>query len=187
MLTDQQAPIQDTRKTRAVTKFQELLTRTSSLSRADATTFTQWQNDVQIAIRNFFDANSPHLAAFRSIGYRPRAYHTSGTDFDTPFRNGVNRAQGLLKSIIAEIQEYWPDDEEKAIAEGVHTAAKFINQLTEQLPSEKPTKKKKSKARPKLGKSVFIVHGHDNPIKEQVASFIKKNWPQAHNSARKNE
>lgn len=174
MLTDQPAAAGNSRKAKALLKFQELLSRASSLRREDKESFTKWLHDVQTAIRNFFDTNSPHLSSFNRIGYSPRVYSPNGTDFQTPFRNGISSAQGLLKSIISEVQEYWPDDEEKAIAEGVNTAAKFINQLTEQLPSEKPTKKKKSRAKTKLGKSVFIVHGHDNLIKEQVASFIKK-------------
>jgi hypothetical protein len=176
MLTDQPAATGNSRKTKALAKFNDLLLRTTTLNRANASGFTQWQNDVKTAIRNFFDVSHQHLASFSAIRYSPRViYSGGGSDYDTPFHRGVSNAQGLLKSIITEIQEYWPDDEARATADSVRTATQD-SQIINSMPAEKsaPKKREAPKTKSKNGKSVFIIHGHDDLIKEKVASFLKK-------------
>ncbi|GAB5537778.1 MAG: hypothetical protein Rubg2KO_40270 [Rubricoccaceae bacterium] len=101
-----------------------------------------------MVIRNLFGAESHHLDSFNRISFSPFFYPTTSHEKRESFRDGVERTRNLLNTI----------SEERML----------FGQTAEELKSEP------SNGTAPQGNSVFIVHGHDEAMKQSVARTIEK-------------
>ena len=76
-----------------------------------------WRRDVSVAVERIFSDYPNKLKEFKSIGFAvppmpvlvPRTGNIEVAD-DRPFYNeGLKSSEALLRSMIQEIEEYWPD------------------------------------------------------------------------------
>lgn len=111
--------------------------------------FNKWRRDTEVALINIFGESSRHVKEFRNISYMSRLITADSSGDDKAFfRSGLKDARVVLQSMIDEINEYWETGEDH----------------------DKDNKKMNYGN----GKKVFIIHGHDNGMKEEVARFIEK-------------
>ena len=123
--------------------------------------FRKWQRNTRIAIANTFGAESAHVKEFEDIVYivsigapvliTPSSTIEAQIDNRQSFLNGLSRAESIIASMIDEVEEYWPDDEEA-----------FTTLEMPHMDAPIDTKK------------VFIVHGHDHGTRDMVARFIQQ-------------
>lgn len=142
-------------KTESIQKLETLLEQLRSLPLdAQSSEFKQWKRRADRYIEDIFKANERgQFSEFLDIEfeYIPSAY-ASYTDFDRTddkkmFVEAREETNVLLKSFMEEVNEW----NEKVMNDNNYVVEKIID-----------TKK------------VFIVHGHDDRLKEQVESFLLK-------------
>lgn len=113
--------------------------------------FTKWRRDTRIALEYIFADQPDRAADFTSISFYPFAFSTSTPDsaFQQAYVRGLEEATAILQSMIEEIQAYWEE------SQGVvpqHTAQPELVPVTNE---------------------VFVIHGHDDGIKNTVARFLE--------------
>lgn len=113
--------------------------------------FKKWRRDVELAIEHTFGKDTRHQPEFCRINYYA-GINLSGPQPDPrpPYLRGLSDAETVLESFLDEIAKYWEDD-----------------------PSDELSK---SSARQtgSTGNSVFLIHGHDNGAKNEVARFLER-------------
>ena len=131
---------------RALNAIPELQVR-----RHDSPEFKKWHRDTEVAIENTFVGETRHIGDFKQIGYWSFIIHSGMAESEDhrAYLGGLESAAAVLKSMIGEIEEYWPDDEPASV--GAATARE------QQTTNE-----------------VFVVHGTDDGAKETVARFLTK-------------
>lgn len=112
---------------------------------------TEWCQKVLSALRHLLDENCQQLKAFNSVSYGPRIFTTGTPDsvFHDSFTGGMRKAQAIISSAIQEYEDYEPQgghDVDHTSADGDST----------------------------ISRKVFVVHGHDNEMKESVARFLER-------------
>ncbi|MEK6901390.1 MAG: nucleotide-binding protein [Nanoarchaeota archaeon] len=117
--------------------------------------FKKWHRDTEVAISYVFGEKSRHLTDFSKVSYSLGAFHsgTPDSEFEGAFRRGLESARAILQSMAQEVQEYW-DEEDKT-------------EQPDARPSLEPSQKPK-------GKDIFVIHGHDEGLKDAVARFLSK-------------
>jgi predicted nucleotide-binding protein len=118
--------------------------------------YKKWKRDVEICLEYIFGPESRHIKDFTKIRFSLMAYgpNTPDSAFEDAFQRGMDNAKVVLQSMIEEIQEYWVAKEQVATAIA-------IGDEIESMANE-------------VGRDVFIIHGHDNGIKETVARFLSQ-------------
>lgn len=114
--------------------------------------FRKWHRNTEVAIANTFEGNGRHVEDFKGVRFSPPIY-TSSTppaEFQRFFSAGLDSAASVLESMIEEIEEYWPDEDEEQ-SSAVSTKRGLINTSR-----------------------VFLVHGKDYGTREEVARFIEQ-------------
>lgn len=122
-----------------------------------STEYKKWHRDTEVAITYIFGTQSRHLKEFAHLSFRLDfviSGITTDDDFDEAFQTGLESARAVLQSMIQEISEYWSDKTDPS------------TNLTKEL-NKKPQGDT-------IGKDIFIIHGHDEGIKEAVARFLTK-------------
>lgn len=121
-----------------------------------AAEFKKWKRDTEITISYIFGDRSRHLKDFNKINYRLGAFSTRTPEekFEEVFQRGLDNAKAILSSMVQEVQEYWEESDNEE----------------EELKETKPKNIQTSD----LGKDIFIIHGHDDGLKETVARFISQ-------------
>lgn len=115
--------------------------------------FTKWHRDTKIAIANTFGKDEQHVADFTEIRYTLTSC-TMGTPdsaWEDAYRRGLDCAEPILRSMIEEIREYWPEKQ---------PVAPLPRTLTDTVDSNQS--------------NVFVVHGHDDSARESVARVLTK-------------
>ena len=150
-------------KTKAIGLLSEAIGEIPELKKLsrDSTEFAGWRRDTEIAITHLFGDEGRHLQEFKNISYTPNYPRVmvvgSGVPDRTPksrdyrksFEKGLDRAEGMLKSMIREIESTWEDEIEE---QGVPNLS---------------TNGRNDKTR------VFVVHGRDEGTKHTVARFLE--------------
>lgn len=113
---------------------------------------TEWKQSVQGALRRMFGDGSPQLEQFKNVRYSPIVF---GGGSDAPFRgafaSGISQAQGIIRAALREYEDYeMPKPPPKPIK---------IEALTPGYP---------------LSGDIFLVHGHDDAMRETVARFLER-------------
>lgn len=114
--------------------------------------FVGWKRDCEAIIKKIYGTESSEFADFRSLRFEWRGIATAmhGPGAPKLFQKSIARAVALLDSFQREQTE-----EE-------HTAA-----LQQSIDLQKGTK-------PADAKKIFVVHGHDEALKEKVARLISQ-------------
>lgn len=139
---------------KAYERLKELLHESDSAdySWAESGKSTEWKQNVQSALRRMFGEDSPQLEQFNNVRYSPMVF---GGGSDTPFRrafaSGISNAQGILRAAVREYEDY-------------------------EMPEAAP---KSSRVEPVIAGSthsrdVFLVHGHDEAMRETVIRFLER-------------
>ena len=115
-------------------------------------TFKKWQRNTEIAVTNTFGNNTRHLPDFTSVSFYVMAFPASQSDISETYLDGLASAASVLESMIEEIREYWPDDDQ-------HTA-----------PAPKEPAQVASSC------EAFLIHGRDDSTRQAVARFLAKKW-----------
>ena len=110
--------------------------------------FEAWKQKTEVVLRNVLGKDSPILESFQHNRYRPSIW-TENTDFTPYLRAGVQRAASMLESAKVELEL------QQELAEVVEPAGG------------------NSAAMPAPGREIFIVHGHDDARKHEVARLLK--------------
>lgn len=137
----------------AYERLKELHVEAESASYAwtDTGKATEWRQKVQSALRRMFGDDCNQLTSFNSVSYSPLMF-SSGTPnsvFHNSFMSGMKTAMGIMRSAIQEYEDYELDSEPTA------------------SPSDDPQEVTRTR-------KVFVVHGHDNEMKEAVARFLER-------------
>ncbi len=110
--------------------------------------FEAWKQKTEVVLRNVLGKESPILESFQDNRYHPSMW-TENTDFAPYVRAGVQRAVSMLESAKVELEL------QHELAEAVEPAG------------GDPA------AMPEPGREIFIVHGHDDARKHEVARLLK--------------
>jgi predicted nucleotide-binding protein len=119
----------------------------------EALAFKSWKQMTSLYLEKAFGEESKNAKAFEKIHYFPMAW-ADGMDenywYPRAFIGGLNEAEVLLKRCVQELELFGE---------------------TESKPVENRDPKTQSSI---IGKKVFVVHGHDEKLKTQVARFLEK-------------
>src|SRR5215213_4495253 len=107
----------------------------------------EWKLAVRSALTRLHGAKSRVLADFESTDWFPRVLYSGmpGNAREEAFLRGASNSRAILSAAIREAEDYDQEDP------GVHSAKVA-----------------------KVNKKAFVVHGHDNEMKEAVARFLQK-------------
>jgi predicted nucleotide-binding protein len=110
--------------------------------------FQKWKRDVKLALTNIFGPRSEHVGEFESIPFYSSNVYATTSDHQRAYRQGLARALAILKSMVGEIDDYWPPStpETKQTSSAPHTT---IDQA-----------------------KVFIVHGRDTELLDQLCTYL---------------
>ena len=119
-------------------------------SKVSDPSFKKWRRDTEIAIEHIFGNDTRHIRDFRGVSFTPGSYSMMNPEpaFLRAFTNGIASAEAVLQSMIDEVKEYW---------------SKSGNTNTTAPASENIIVS---------SNRVFIVHGHNDTLKESVARFL---------------
>ena len=120
---------------------------------ADSMEFKTWKQMTSLYIEKVFGSDSKNAKAFEELVFWPMAW-TDGMDegYWNPrcFNGGLNEAEVLLKRFVQELEIFGDSDT-----------------------STIPTRVTETTSSPS-GRKVFVVHGHDEKLKTQVARFLEQ-------------
>lgn len=98
-------------KEEALAKLQRQLDQIDDLMRKPrfSSEFEKWHRDTEVAIERIFGQGTRHLADFNGISYSLMVFSpdTPDGDFEEAYRDGLESARSVLRSLIDEVQEYW--------------------------------------------------------------------------------
>lgn len=141
-------------KLKAYEKLKDLLAHGEA---ADASWYkssllTEWRQSVRAALGRMLGAECQPLQKFNEVRYTPLVYgdSTPNSFFIKVCLEGIRTACGIIRAAVQEFEDYELDrlDESKTPIEPIKTT--------------ESTKK------------VFVVHGHDEHMKSDVARFLEK-------------
>ena len=141
----------------AIGRLQKQLDAIPDLKTVDisSTQFIQWKRDTRVAVSHVFGEGSSQVQELDRIRYTPIAvtigsYSLEERQMREGFVGGISTTTATLRSMINEIQEYWPDDTQaQGTAKGLETL------------------------QPVLSRRVFVIHGSDHGTRDTVARFLE--------------
>jgi predicted nucleotide-binding protein len=127
----------------------------------EAPAFKKWRRETLTAIRYVFDEQSLNVKEFNDIAFwypdgpfmaftkelAEAERHERIAQHRKEYTDGLDEARHRIQDMLTEIRTYWPDQNV-----ATHQSAK-VSALT---------------------RDVFIVHGHDEALKIQVARFLER-------------
>ena len=116
---------------------------TLHLSSVNSQKFIKWHRDTRVAIGNVFGKKSSHAREFGYIIFRDHRDRNAYT-------NGLKKSEAILQSMIGEIEEYCPDDDQ---AQNPAPTSQFQKQTNTS--------------------QVFIIHGRDIGTLALIARFLE--------------
>lgn len=141
---------------KAYERLQELLFEAQSASYGWSGTqvFSEWDHAVSAALRRMFGNSTEHADRFDRINYTLNVLHsgTTSQDHADAFDRGMTKARALIKSAIREFEDY---------------ELESSSEPSEAIPS-------KDVASGEASRNVFVVHGHDEEMKQTVARFLEQ-------------
>lgn len=139
-------------KKKALEKLQERAkaSKTLRVMTASDPEFKKWRRDTEIALERIFGQDTRHTRDFKGVSFTPSAFsmHDPDPAFAHALRSGIASAEALLLSMAEEVEEYWE--------EAGDTATETISAVTT------------------TSNRVFVVHGHNEAIRETTARLLEK-------------
>ena len=138
-------------KAKALTRLNRVLEQVPQIMALStgSSEFERWRENATAAIRHAFGEESEQLSKFKKIMFIPIVWG-NGTDWQEPFQRGMQKAQAQLRSLVDEIEEYWPDEELDVVGRPVPNVSSGS------------------------GSKVFVIHGHDEAAKLAIAGFLRE-------------
>lgn len=147
--------MRDFTKQEATVKLEEIIVEINNLRDESNSSpiFKKWHRDTQVALEYIFGPESRHVKDFNNIRFFLGAVSnlTPRTEFQKAYVVGLDSATAILESMISEVAQYWDEEHPIDVKAG-----------------------RKSHSKSSDHRKVFIVHGHDQGVKEAVARFITK-------------
>lgn len=124
---------------------------------AGSTEFKTWEQTTSLYVEKIFGSDSKNIKAFNKITFRTFVWEDGmdGTGADQTYRerqsfkDGLNESEVLLKRLIQELELF------------SENLAVVLSDASKDTPIS-------------IGKKVFVVHGHDEKLKAQVARFLEQ-------------
>lgn len=141
-------------KALAIEKIKKNIEAIDSLKgkRYDNSDFKIWRRRVEADIRNIF-SDQRHLDDLKEVRFDPTMASLDDDDsqYQTLYIQGLEDSKAILLAMVEEISEYWPHE---------HCSVDPDSRIAPEQ-NDDPKQRK-----------VFIIHGHDEGIKQAVARFI---------------
>jgi predicted nucleotide-binding protein len=138
-------------KLKALDRLKELRAEADSIDYSwdETQKFKEWKLAVQAALRKLFGEESQYLKEFRDNHWSLMVVtnYTTDDEWERAFFGGLGRARAIIGSAIREIEDYELDITS-------HSSLSL------------------DQNRPGMARKAFVVHGHDNEMKETVARFL---------------
>ena len=140
------------KKAKAIQRLEKVLSKVPELGslQRNSPEFEKWRRNALVAITNTFGSESNHVATFNDIHFSLQAFwsDTPESEFQKAYLRGLDSAKAILESMIEEITEYWKEESS-------------------------------STSKPRIENSnstnkVFVIHGHNESVREKVARFLEK-------------
>lgn len=138
-------------KAKAISRIKEQLAQIDELVEFDCNSseFIKWKRDTKVALEYIFSGKPKRVREFSSIDFGSFV----SSEFQRHYyRTDLNAARAVLTSMLDEIINYWPDGSKKIRAESVEDSYAISDVSTD----------------------VFIIHGHNEELKQTVARFLEK-------------
>ena len=144
-------------KQRAYERLKELDAEAAAASYSwkDTGEFTEWKQTVQSALRRLFGTKCEQLQAFNKVKYTPSVFVSGMPDsvFQNRFMDGIRSARAIIRSAVTEFEDY--ELEPSSSVDPTATTSKSDDSA-------------------KVVRKIFVVHGHDNEMKQTVARFLER-------------
>jgi predicted nucleotide-binding protein len=139
-------------KQRALQQLKELRAEADTIdySWEDTEKLKRWKLAAESALRHLFDEKSTFLGEFGIISWYPQVVYngTPKSEWVGQFMRGLSESKAVMSAAIQEAEDYGIGQEPRE-REVVVPATAFA-------------------------RKAFVVHGHDNEMKETVARFLEK-------------
>jgi hypothetical protein len=144
-------------KRKALKILNEIIERIDSVRSLGrkAPEFDGWKHDATVAVVNIFGENSINHRRFAAIRYSPSVFSSGTPDsaFEARWREGLDEASAILNSFLNQIQTYWDEPHESSRGQQLDPHNRMLDIAA---------------------KRVFIVHGHNDGLKQAVARLLEK-------------
>ena len=130
--------------------YNEIDTLIANNVMAESPEFESWHSRAERFLVNRFGRNSYEVTDFSNTLFSPTMY-VPGADYIriSTCCNGLKKTKDVFKDYLIEIKEEMSEKDEK-LSEDVHPDSSYQNN------------------------KVFVVHGHDEALKEKVARLLEK-------------
>ncbi|TDD69288.1 nucleotide-binding protein [Jiangella aurantiaca] len=125
-----------------------LLDQLANLNHRDDAALDALLKRTEMIIRNVFGETSKYLTDLSDIGFHPMVYPADDRYYNSSWASGTAELKNLLNTMSEEVQLFGSDVE--------------------------PDKAKREDKAVSGGSGVFLVHGHDDRAKVEVARFMEK-------------
>ena len=124
---------------------------------AESPEFKAWQVKAENILTKCYGMESRELYRFRNIIFYPRYAHATQSDEVNLCAGGLKEAKAYFEVYLEEIEDNCAENVSSDVS-GISGEAKFVEEKVNS------TRKKK----------VFIVHGHNDALKQEAARIIEK-------------
>ena len=124
---------------------------------AESPEFKAWQVKAENILTKCYGRESRELYRFRNIIFYPRYAYATQSDEVNLCAEGLKEAKAYFEVYLEEIEDDCAENVSSDVS-GISDEAKFVEEKVNS------TRKKK----------VFIVHGHNDALKQEVARIIEK-------------
>lgn len=140
------------KKVKALERLQAALDEIPDLKalNAESPRFSKWTRNTEVAITNTFGDDTRHIQDFTSVHYYVMFAPASLHETQEAYVKGLVSAASVLESMIDEVKEYWPSDDQQT------------------------TSARSQQEEPVTSNEVFLVHGRDEGAKQTVARFLEQ-------------
>lgn len=134
-------------------KLQLLQERITAAKNGSPENLSDWRNQTEVVLRTVMGQDSKVYENFKAVRYTPGIY-TTNTDFSPYVRAGVMKAVSVLKAATTEL-ELLEETKQAEISNAVEEVIEVDDKGAE------------------TAGRIFIVHGHDDARKFQLARFLR--------------
>jgi predicted nucleotide-binding protein len=145
--------------------LEQLKKRVSELQFGEEVPRDAWQRRAEMIITNLFGTDSKYLSDLAAISFYPMVYPTSDDSKRAAWERGKTRSANLVNTMMEELKLFGSDvqDTEEKSASSMRSGTKLFG-------SDRSTQEKVDSGSPQI----FIVHGHDDGMKEGVARVVER-------------